>query len=119
MTQALLWAALAALASGPQAPSRAAETYAVQAKELWLGDGQRVEDGVLLVRAGSVRQRVAIHDLPPRVVAVPGDPTRGGMPPDRSDRVPPGRDLAGPFLLAAALLLVLEWWWHHRTTRLS
>jgi imidazolonepropionase-like amidohydrolase len=55
MTQALLWAALAALASGPQAPARAADTYAVQAKELWLGDGQRVEDGVLLVEGGKIK----------------------------------------------------------------
>jgi hypothetical protein len=73
--------------------------------------------GLLLVRAGPWRERVAVHDRPPEVVAVPGDASRGELPGDRSGRPPPDPDLAPPILAAAALLLLLEWWWHQRTRR--
>jgi len=64
MTQALLWASLAALGASPLPLARGADTFAVHAAELWLGDGQRIEDGVLLVEGGRIKAAGRGVDVP-------------------------------------------------------
>lgn len=53
--QSLLIGAAALAGGSPTTAPVVTDTYAVQARELWLESGQRVEDGVLWVEAGKIR----------------------------------------------------------------
>jgi imidazolonepropionase-like amidohydrolase len=79
MTPALAWIALFALAAAPAPQQRDQGALAIAAKELWLADGQRITDAVLLVEDGKVKAAGRGVDVPsgtPRIdhpgVVTPG-----------------------------------------------
>jgi imidazolonepropionase-like amidohydrolase len=79
MTISTAWIALAALAAAPAPQQREQGALAIAAKEIWLADGQRVTDGVLLVQDGKVKAAGRGVDVPsgtPRIehdgVVTPG-----------------------------------------------
>jgi imidazolonepropionase-like amidohydrolase len=68
----LLWIGAALASSGsPSAPQSSTGTFAVEARELWLEPGQRIEQGVLWVEDGKIRaagRGVEVPDGTPRIV---------------------------------------------------
>lgn len=66
MTRQLLVLGLCLASSAPASatPAQSDSAFAVRAKELWLGEGQRVDGGVLLVEGGKIRAAGRGVDVP-------------------------------------------------------
>jgi Aerotolerance regulator N-terminal/von Willebrand factor type A domain len=69
-------------------------------------------EGMMVVRAGTRREHVAVNAVWPDVNALPGDPgtVSAGDLPDRAGVRAPDPDLTPYVLLALGLLLLFEWW---------